>query len=184
MARCRSVYGVRVGTQLYRDRKAGQHIACKQQLGIKERVELAANGLLAALVIGCGKQGAVGFGAGNKTEKLTVGDDGRNAVQRASARSIGQTDDNEHIVSGAGLDDLLKRSFCAAENYTVTYKVIAGAAGQRKLGENENLYALVGRFFHALDDLAGVIFCVGDFDHRRCGSNFNKSVFHFDHSFL
>ena len=66
----------------------------------------------------------------------------------------------------------------------MTYKVIAGAAGQRKLGENENLNALVGRFFHALDDLTGVIIGVGDLDHRRCGSNFNKSVFHFDHSFL
>ena len=66
----------------------------------------------------------------------------------------------------------------------MTYKVIAGAAGQRKLGKNENLYALVGRFFHALDNLTGVIIGVGDLDHRRCGSNFNKSVFHFDHSFL
>ena len=92
----------------------------KQQLGIKERVELAANGLLSALVIGRGKQGAVGFGAGNKAEKLAVGDDGRNAVQRASARSIRQTDDNEHIVSGAGLDDSFKRSFCAAVNDAVS----------------------------------------------------------------
>ena len=67
---------------------------------------------------------------------------------------------------------------------TLTYKIIAGAARERKLGENEKLYALFGSFFHALDDLAGVILRVGDLYHRRCGGNFNKSVFHFDHSFL
>ena len=108
----------------------------------------------------------------------------RDAVQRTAARGVGQADDNEHVASGAGFDNSLKSSFRAAENDAVTYEVIAGAARERELRENEQLYALFGRFFHALDDLAGVILCVGDLYHRGCGSNFNKSVFHFDHSFL
>ena len=114
MAGSRCVDGVSVSTELDRDGKSGQNIACKQKLRVEKCVELAAHGLLAALIIGRGKQSAAGLGAGDKTQKLTVGHDGRNAVQRTASRSVGQTDDNEHVASGAGLDNSLERSFRAA----------------------------------------------------------------------
>lgn len=114
MAGSRCVDGVGISAELDRDGKSGQNIACKQKLRVEKCVELAAHGLLAALIIGRGKQSAVGLGAGNKTQKLTVGHDGRNAVQRTASRSVGQTDDNEHVASGAGLDNLFERSFRAA----------------------------------------------------------------------
>ena len=96
-------------------------IACKQQLGVKERVELAANGLSPPSSSAAANSVPSVSERGNKAEKLAVGDDGRYAAQCAAARSIGQTDDNEHVASGAGFDYLFKRSFGASENDAVTY---------------------------------------------------------------
>ena len=66
------VDGVGIRAKLDCDRKSGQNVAREQKLRVEKCVELAADGLLAALVVGRGKHGAVGLGAGNKTQKLTT----------------------------------------------------------------------------------------------------------------
>ena len=66
----------------------------------------------------------------------------------------------------------------------MSYEVIAGGTRQGKLGENDELCALGVRILDAFYHPIRIVVRVGYFYHRGSCCNFNKSVFHFFHSFL
>ncbi len=100
------------------------------------------------------------------------------AAEKPAAVGIRQADEHKHIQPRGGFCDLLQRCRRPVEEHPVPDKVIARAARERKLREDEHLHARRVRRFHAVDNARSVIARIRDLYDRGGRRNLNKSVFH------
>ena len=90
----------------------------------------------------------------------------------------GKTDYTYHIGIGRFRRIGQKRIACGVEQSAGQKQIRAGVAGERKLGEYQQMNTVLFGVFSDAPQLGKVCTAVCDRDERGCGGNSDKTVFH------